>query len=217
MKPTKVIIATDSNPVYYPFWNTVSKFWSEVIGIEPVLIYVGKESPSILNLSDKYGEIVHFNLRDKNLNFKTSTMAQVIRHFGATLYPNDVCILSDADMLPMSKDYYVNQKEVLNFKGDICFYSSDSPAPDRYPMCYIAAKGNVFEEIIGANYHQFEEEIPKWISEGYGWDTDERVFFKKWKKSRFVDSSLFLKRGWTNNIATNRIDRVVLNQLNWKE
>ena len=217
MKPTKAIIATDNNPIYYPFWNIVSKFWYEVIGIDPVLIYVGNESPSVMNLSEKYGEVVHFNLRDKGLDFKTSTMAQTIRHFGATRYPDDVCILSDADMLPMSKDYFVNQQEVLNFEGDVCLYSSDWPESNRYPMCYIAAKGSVFEEIIGANYDQFEQEIPKWIAEGYGWDTDEKVFYNKWKNSRFVDSSLFLKRGWKHNIATNRIDRVVLNRLNWSD
>ena len=60
MKPTKAIIASDNNPIYYPFWNTVSKYWKEVIGIDPVLIFVGKESPSTLGLSDKYGEVVHF-------------------------------------------------------------------------------------------------------------------------------------------------------------
>ena len=216
MKPTKAIVATDNNPIYYPFWNTVSKFWYKVIGIEPVLVYVGTENPTVMNLSDKYGEIVHFNLRDKKLNFKTSTMAQTIRHFGATRYPDDVCILSDADMLPLNKDYYLNQKEVLDFDDDgVCFYSSDWPEPNRYPMCYIAAKGKNFKEIIGAEYNQFEEEIGKWVSYGHGWDTDEKVSYDKWKNSRFKDNSLFLKRGWRNNIATNRIDRVVIQRLDW--
>ena len=62
MKPTKAIVATDNNPIYYPFWNTVSKFWYKVIGIEPVLIYVGTETPTVMNLSDKYGEVVHFSI-----------------------------------------------------------------------------------------------------------------------------------------------------------
>ena len=214
MRPTKAILAVDNNPIYYPFWNTVSKYWSEIIDIEPVLIYVGKESPSVLNLSEKYGQVHHLNTKD--LQFKTSTMSQVVRHFGATLYPDDVCILSDIDMLPLNKDYFVNQKEVLEFNDDgICFYSSDAPAEKRFPMCYISAKGSVFSEIIKSNYDDFKNEVGKWINYGFGWNTDEMVFYDKWSKSKFTNNSLMLNRGWKNNIASNRIDRVVLGLVDW--
>lgn len=211
MKPTKAIVATNNNVMYYPFWNVVSKFWNKVIGIEPVLIFVGKENPNVLNLSDEYGEVFHFNPSDHELSYSTVTMAQVIRHFGATKYPNEICILSDADMLPLKKEYYFNEN-TLNFDDQgVCFYSSDWPAPNRYPMCYIAAKGSVFEEIIGAHYDDFPEVIGKWIECGHGWDTDELIFYDKWKNSKYKDNSLFLKRGWNRaNIANNRIDRVFL-------
>ena len=82
-------------------------------------------------------------------------------------------------------------------------------------MCYIAAKGRVFEEILQAKYQDFSTSFPQWIERGYGWDTDEKVFYEKWKESRFVDNSLLLKRTWPNGLAKNRIDRVIMNQIDW--
>jgi len=208
MKIDKVILSTNDNPMYYPFWNIVSKYWSKVIDIEPVLFYVGDLSPKVLGLKEEYGKIIHYNTKDKAKSVETSNLSQIIRHFGATCFPEETCIISDIDMLPLSKDYYVNQKEVINFKeNSICFYSGDWGNRKRFPMCYIAAKGCVFEEIIKSKYEDFEKESVKWMSEGYGWHTDEIVFSKLWNESRFTENSLFLNRGWTHGQANNRIDR----------
>ena len=72
MKIDKVILSTNSNPMYYPFWNIVSKYWSKVINIEPVLFYVGDVSPEVLGLKEEHGKIIHYNTKDKIKSVKTS-------------------------------------------------------------------------------------------------------------------------------------------------
>ena len=208
MKIDKVILSTNDNPMYYPFWNIVSKYWSKIINIEPVLFYVGDVSPKALGLKEEHGKIIHYDTKDKTKSVKTSNLSQIIRHFGATCFPEETCLTSDIDMLPLSKDYFINQKEMLNFEeNSICFYSGDWGSRKRFPMCYIAAKGRTFEEIIKSKYEDFESESVKWMSEGHGWHTDEIVFSRLWKESRFAKTSLFLSRGWSHGQANNRIDR----------
>ena len=46
MKIDKVILSANENKDYVDFWPLVSKAW-ERIGIEPILIYTGKDKPQI--------------------------------------------------------------------------------------------------------------------------------------------------------------------------
>ena len=48
MKIDKVILSTNENPLYYPFWNVASKQWKQEIGIEPILFYIGDTPPDVL-------------------------------------------------------------------------------------------------------------------------------------------------------------------------
>ena len=49
-----VILASDDNPDYLDFWPIVSEAW-ESMGLEPILIYTGKEN------KDLKGNIIKFN------------------------------------------------------------------------------------------------------------------------------------------------------------
>lgn len=215
MKIDKIILSTNDDPLYFPFWNIVSKFWSKVIKIEPVLFYVGKQNPSILGLREDFGQIIHFS---DSSNVESSNLSQIIRFFGPTLFPDETCLISDVDMLPLNRDYYVNQKKIIEFEEEsVCFYSGDWGNQIRFPMCYIAAKGKVFEEIINSNYQNFNKEVENWMSRGHGWHTDEIVFSKLWKESSFSNNSLLLSRGWSNNMAHNRLDRSCMHMFNEKK
>ena len=60
MKIDRVILSTNNNPIYYEFWNPLSKLYLDNFGIKPTLIFLGdKNEISSLKLSDEYGEIIH--------------------------------------------------------------------------------------------------------------------------------------------------------------
>ena len=59
MKVDRVILASNNNPLYYEFWNNISKTYKEKFGIHPTLIFFGGESDlKNANLSEEFGNII---------------------------------------------------------------------------------------------------------------------------------------------------------------
>jgi hypothetical protein len=59
MKINRVILATNNNPLYYDFWNPISKVYKEKFGIEPTLVWLGTEQEYIDSpLDNTYGEVL---------------------------------------------------------------------------------------------------------------------------------------------------------------
>jgi len=209
MKIDRVILATDNNQEYYGFWPLVAKRWSSW-GIKPELFVIAQNN---LNIDDTLGNITYIK---PIKGFSSAQQAQIVRFFGATKYKDEVCLISDIDMMPLNKDYFV--QNVADYDdNNIVFYSSDAylpenPAYPAYPMCYMSAQGKTFEEIIKSNLSNFSLEFAEWMSHGHGWFTDERVFFKKldsWKANN-QDRVVLLRRGFnmSNDPQTiRRIDR----------
>lgn len=199
---TRAIVSTDNNPVYYEFWPLVAKAWQN-IEIEPTVAVVGN-----LNLNYAFGTILKFPLMPE---IPSDFVAQVIRFIIPCFYPEEVSIISDMDMVPLNRDYF--KKNISQYNDDqILIFSSDAyKAELRYPMCYIAAKGKYFQEIIGLDNLRLET-IVVFIRELYAlnkkWDTDELFFADQLHKSTLLGNTVFLKRNGWDPFAENRIDRV---------
>src|SRR3990167_1142382 len=104
--------------------------------------------------------------------------AQVIRLLLPALYPNDGCLISDIDMIPLQRDYFI--KNALPYPTDSFIIYRDQAyggGDDRYPMCYVAGQGRVFAEIFGIDRQQRMTSIKNKLKElaalNLGWDTDE--------------------------------------------
>ena len=211
MKIDKVIMATDLNEEYIGFWNVVSKVWKEEIGIEPVLYVISDKKVNYL--SEQHGK-VHYYSPEKSI--ATSHQAQVIRHFAAAQFPNDNCIITDIDMMPLNRGYYTALAQPAK-EEDVIIYSADAyppghPSHPAFPMCYICAKGSTFLEIIGGNIDNFSTNIHKWMDAGFGWSTDEKYFYhllEKWSKNEGQGRIVLYRRGFNSGDHTNmhRIDR----------
>ena len=46
MKIDKVLVSADDNPLYLDFWESCSRVWKEKMGLDPVLLYFGRENPT---------------------------------------------------------------------------------------------------------------------------------------------------------------------------
>jgi len=208
MEIDRVILSSNDNRDYLEFWNIVSEAWSENVGIRPTLFVIGNED---LNLSTKYGDVYYQTPSD---SVPSAQQAQIIRFFGTTLFPDDMCLISDLDMLPLQTRYFKDPVKSLD-ADNIIFYSADAylpgnPAYPAFPMCYMCATGNTFEKILRSNIHNFIPEVETWMKHSYGWYTDEKVFFQKWWN--WVDKderTVFLRRGFNNGsaITIGRVDR----------
>jgi len=195
MKIDRVILSTNDKKEYYDFWPLVSKRWSSW-GIKPELFVISEKD---LDIDSSHGNVTYVN---PARGFRTAQQSQIVRFFGAAKYEDEVCLISDLDMMPLDKDYFV--KSIDNCEDDnIVFYSSDAytpgnPAYPAYPMCYMAAKGSTFKQIIGSSFEDFSSSLRDWMAHGYGWFSDEKVFFEKlsaWSSTN-EDNIVLLRRGF---------------------
>ena len=134
MKINKVILSS-TNDNFFDFIQlrqSMEKHWNRAN-----FIYNGKikNEKSVIN--------VDFSNNDIDDVF----LSQNIRLLAPCLFPNEVSILSDIDMMPLSKEYFINN--VRNFDDD-CFVNlrKDVTQNNMYPICYSVAKGNVWNDIF---------------------------------------------------------------------
>lgn len=196
----RAIVATSPTPLYYEFWPIVARGWRN-INIEPTAAAIGN-----VNLNYGEGTIIKFPLID---GIDPGFIAQVIRFIIPCFFPEEVSVTADIDMVPLSISYF--SKDIAQYDNDdIVIFSSDAyPNELRYPMCYMAAKGKYFREIIGLKNLELAT-IIDFIKDLHAlnlkWDTDELFFTRKLHESPLLKKAVLLKRGW-NPMAKNRLDR----------
>ncbi|SRR5581483_1921142 len=176
----RVILATNNNPNYIQFWPIVAPLW-QAMGFHPTLALIADENCPI---DTSLGDVIRFHpLPD----VAESTQAQAIRLLLPALFPEDTCLISDIDMLPVSPSYF--REGIAQCHEDAfvvyrdCAHGCGYP---HYPMCYNAAKGKVFASIFEVSTPQnIRDKISQWGSYGLGWNTDELLmylFLDQWER-----------------------------------
>lgn len=171
MQVNRVILSTNDNINYIEFWPVVAPIW-KAMGIQPTLAIIGDKP-----VDESLGDVVRFPTIP---GVPTSLQAQTVRLLLPILYPNDVCIISDIDMLPVSKKYFT-ESAIKCPDNAFVIFRDRAYAPwgwKAYPMCYFAARGDTFKQVFGANtYDDINVIIKQWSELGYGWNTDETVLY----------------------------------------
>ena len=117
MKLKYAVVSSDSNPEYLDFWPYVAKAWKR-IGIEPVLLYIYKQTPP--ESVHEHGKVIYL---ESISEWSIAQQAQCIRFWAAKILDAPF-IISDIDMLPISAEYYKNGVASIGDKG-LVSYSSD--------------------------------------------------------------------------------------------
>ena len=139
MKIDKVILACDDKRFYLDFWYPVSKVWKKKFNIHPVLILFGDKN--ILNVSEEFGTVVEFKTQP---NILPHIQAQWVRYWYPKTEPNTTWLISDIDMFPISKQYFINS---LSGVRDDAFINLNADK-DYFPACYNGGKGKTFNEVF---------------------------------------------------------------------
>lgn len=201
-----VIMSTDGNELYDDFWEINKSIWNDVIGVKPILVIIGDEDKIKTN---EDCIIIHYK---KVEGVETSFQAQIARLYVTSLFLENTLLISDIDMLPLSKKYFTdfaneaNDNQILIYTSDAYGYNKQK----RYPMCYNLAKGKTYQEILNFD-SSFQEFVLKLKNLNITpiWDTDELYFgecvyeFEKENHNRILKK----QRGFAEGPATNRIDR----------
>ena len=216
MKIKYAIMSSDSNPLYLDFWPIVSKIWKEIFDITPVLYYIDHNQEK--DIDETYGKVIKMTPVD---NIPIYLQCLWVRYWSFTQYTDDVCIISDIDMLPLSKKFFIEKvKDIEENK-----YVHLNPCYETYgtlPSCYHVSKGSLFQKILDLP-SSWEESIKNLHSLNLGrnpgghlegktqWFADEKFSSDKiflYKKNN-DDEVIFLPR--ENGQNGFRIDRI-----NWR-
>jgi len=198
MKIKKALLSCNKNPMYLDFWPLVSRVWKMKFGIDPVLIYVDEENSDIDNT---YGPV--YKMKPVK-NYSTILQSQFARIWLTQFFPDDICILTDIDMFPISKKYFVDQLIGINDEK----YVHINPSHTIYegasvPLCYNIAKGSTFVNVLN-----IDKDFEKFLIHNNiqdNWCADEWHLTTQIKK--YDDQSIFenLQRDGGQNAR--RIDR----------
>jgi len=194
-----VVIGSNLNPLYLDFWPVISKVWKEKFSITPVLGLICDEDSDFIE-SD-FGIVKKFKQID---NLDTGLQSQIVRLYLPKLLSGN-CLISDIDILPLSKKYFKDIPKLFN-ENDFVIFSADNPeclATRQFPMCYVLGNSDKYKEIfdLDLNWSDFCSHLNSF---GWGWFTDQRYLYEKVIEKK--ESCKFLKRGW-QGLANYRIDR----------
>lgn len=200
MKIDYVIVSCNDNPTYFDFWEIVKKLWIDLIGIKPILVKISNN-----DIVEDHGDYIIHNFRSIQ-GIDTGFQSQVARMYVTKFYKDSVCLTSDIDMLPLSKKYFTEKITSYDDNSLVVFSSDAYKGIDRYPICYNAAKGKLFDEILNFG-DTFEAYSNKLLSYGWGWDTDELYFGRCVNNYSDQNKIIKLHRGFSSSIPSGRIDR----------
>jgi hypothetical protein len=218
MKIDKVIFSSNDSE-YLQFWPHVAEITYKKLGIMPVLFYITEED------SDFYFDGSGLVKKVKKLkNIHSAHQAQIYRMYGTKFFPEEVCMISDIDMFFFNKDYLYtsiqkfSDEEMVIIGSDA--YDNSRPecigtlsGPDRYPICYVIAKGKVFGKLLHTEI-DFSDYLSNVLSVGPSWDSDE-IYFGKRVNNQDVIKINKVERGYSSNFfVPGRIEKFMFDGSN---
>lgn len=210
---SKAIFAVDDNPHYEGLWPIVSEICFKKLGIVPVLFHITEEDSDFY--TDEYGLVKKIK---KLSDIDSGRQSQIIRMWATKYFPDEVCIISDIDMMMFNREYFVDQVKDYS-DDDLVIYCSDAYDPNRpecvgiysnrYVLAYNAATGKTFNRILDT-YCEFDEYIRRVLNAGFpDFDSDEMYYSHCVDNKDHAVNVIKLKRGfYTKFQCPRRIDRV---------
>jgi len=208
MKLEYAVVSSNSNSEYLDFWPYVAKAWRDLIGLEPVLLYIDKnEPPSHLHY---HGRVYFLESID---DWGIAQQAQSIRFWAARLLDAPF-IISDMDMLPISKDYYIKnagsigEKGLISYSSDVIKYRWYRTNP-QYPMCYLAGDTESFINLLDLKDIDHKHFLARLKNMNIRYGTDQKFFYNQ----SLIKSQYYIKhleRGWIEEkYAKDRLDKAI--------
>jgi len=193
MKIDRVILALNKNPTYTIFWNTVSSVWKKKFNISPTLIFNGDEKEfEECGFDMSNGDVLIVNKVDGVSEQNPDWSVTWSLFWAATQFPNDVCIFSGIDQIPIGSLFFDELKKIDDDKFVVGFadaYKKYTPQTlgyfntvtnVLYPSSHLVGKGKLFKEIF-----QVED----------SWETEARKVYNS--KSRYhLKNNFYPGKSW---------------------
>ena len=173
LKIDRAIVSTNNNPTYIQFWPVIAHAWKQM-GIQPTLALIAEAD---VQIDESIGDVIRF---EPIPGVSEALQAQTIRLLLPCYFPDDCCLVSDIDMVPLNQAYFSDPIQNLPEDAFVIYrdrvYGIKDP---RYPMCYVVAKGSVFKSVFKISaLEEIPNTIRQWSQKQLGWDTDECILYR---------------------------------------
>lgn len=173
MKIDYVIISSDDNKLYYDFYPIVSKQWNN-LGFEVFFIHITDRETDIEET--EFGLIKKIKAVD---GINSGFQAQNARIYSSVLLNNKNMLISDIDMLPLNRDYFIDKADKIEDDKILIYSGQPYGNVPYYPMCYILGNSKLIknELDIECDYIKYIDLMKKYSK--MDWNTDEKYFYDK--------------------------------------
>lgn len=210
MRISRAVVSSDSNRDYIEFWPIVARTWS-LLGVTPTLVFTG-EDDSMVDYS--VGDVVRVpGIR----GVPSAFAAQCARLLAPALYPDDVCLISDIDDLPLSIDFF--QSPIASLADDLFVIYRSGACPDsQIAICWNAALGSTWGEIFAiGNMDDLVRTLIDWNPDVYrhtreGWFTDQVMLRRYVERFRENNAARVIELD-DPQTGFNRLDKLTDNQV----
>lgn len=203
---TAIVSFTDDSKYAY-FAPLVKWAWEKIGHDSHFLIPNRSKNNPIWELIYKYTQPQFYSYFNSDIE-KEVTYSQVGRLYISSEFgeSDDVLICSDADMLPINKQFF---DSIAN--GNINIAGYDLVPDGQYPMCYCSMTSSDWIRTMNIGSHSFQEMLDKEVGElqsitfrGDFWSRDQWLLYKNLQG---VGVNLIPRSNGQNQFAQNRIDR----------
>ena len=204
MKVDLVIHSSDSHPFYLDFWPLVSRVWKEVFGLDPILLYIDDNHE--IPIDETYGKVIKLKPVPDVPKYLQCLW---IRYWWPSQVPDKVCMISDIDMFPLSRKYFIDQIAAIPNDKYVHLHAANH----YLPSCYHVANGHLFKKVL--DLHDSWEDSVKYLhsldngtihstsvtENMHHWGADEHYATDKVRSYSDQSVFVFFNRNWK------RIDR----------
>jgi len=205
-----VLLSCDENPYYSDFWPMVKEIWKKRFDINPQLVYINDEKETkqfedgVLHVKKIAAVPVHLQ-------------AQMARIYFTHLFPDEICLVSDIDMFPVSKSFF-NKEKILQSceKESFLHLNPERREFGQLPICYYCGYGSLYDKLRDGlswgeflkmimerdfNTDNFNFSLPKHLEGKKLWFSDEIFLFSQISEKKIP---MILREG---TIGPRRMDR----------
>jgi FkbM family methyltransferase len=209
-----VLTAINNNEDYLQYIPNYIKSWKYLFPeIDIKIILINDKIPDVYSEFSQY--ITLFLPIDKQ---DTAFTAQNIRIYYPSIINSGGCLITDIDIFPMNRKYYIQKKVVDNLKDKfIIFRNQGATSIEQEAICYNMASSEIWQKLNNcyneedikkaliksypSNYGEYMPKPLDWLK--YGWFKDQEELYNLIKKSKIENIRLGDK-------LFNRIDKINL-------
>lgn len=198
----RVIVALTANSLYTGYWPYVAHIWTTKFGVTPTLVFLGTDGEQ-KSCGMLPGDVVRLDRIDSTtLNRNREWACTWGLFYGASLFPDDVCMLCGIDQVPLSGLFFDELRKVPNWDNRYVIGFGDAYHGAYFPSSHHVAKGRLFRSIYGVH--------PDWQTE------IEKVFAARPRYAQHVAEDYWgLDETYSSDLLLRHADYAVMN-IFWK-